>query len=634
MRKHLYYTGLLIAAMAMPLLTGCSDELSSEDKQTQVPQSGNVYVQLSINRVGNGLPRNSRVSRAGEEKTDSTPGTEAENAMHTIYLMVYDANTTRLENVIPFPKENLGNPIQVKLDNVSEGKHIYAAVNLPKGWEYLFKTGSSENLDWKSTGNTYGDVINEVIPGSDGSEEKFSKTAGGILLTGQATQQDGNSVITINSGNTEKNPLKLKADVSRVVAKVHVLAIVDENISGGTSGEKYVPVEDRGATGVTDKVMGWIRLSDVRYMPNGTNKSFYFFPQKNAENELSPWEDTNMNLTEYGKPADDYNGTKKWNEDFNYLNGLNQHKELISANSHFANAEKFDNDRLNLTLNKSDDSNRYTHGMYCLENYFDEPTNINDYEREKYTDGIPMVTQVAIAAKLTPKRLVVRNDYEQKMDDFVKEFTDNPQKFRTDYGLTDQEFTENDVTAWKDIKKRYAEYFASQGKYEWSHYRLVITDREEDSQHLMNWSLKYNKMWSRNSEDFQGGKYPNDTFFSYDAAEHPMSDKPADAKDYGYYFLTIGAYVKAAEENDEFKEYSVQHVGGWGYYYSYLNETGSQTDDGKTSFVNSQVTRNTYYLLHVNIGTPGGTITKPEYIKVNTQAVNWDYAGRGDLYLH
>ena len=76
------------------------------------------------------------------------------------------------------------------------------------------------------------------------------------------------------------------------------------------------------------------------------------------------------------------------------------------------------------------------------------------------------------------------------------------------------------------------------------------------------------------------------------------------------------------------------HIGGWGYYYTYLDEFGAP-HEGRTPYTASQVTRNTYYLITVEkFGVPGGSTSRPEYIRVNTEPVVWDYEGKGDIDLH
>ncbi len=75
------------------------------------------------------------------------------------------------------------------------------------------------------------------------------------------------------------------------------------------------------------------------------------------------------------------------------------------------------------------------------------------------------------------------------------------------------------------------------------------------------------------------------------------------------------------------------HIGGWGYYYTYLDQL--QTAQNRTPYTASQVTRNTYYLITVgNFGVPGGSTSQPEYIRVNTEPVGWDYEGKSDIDLH
>lgn len=639
---------ILLSLAMMMLFAGCSDDVLREDLPEEEKPAGNVYIRLQMNLNSNGPAGSRATSRAGEGSTDpgTTPGKGNENAVNSVDILVFDATTDKLTDVVFIDK--------AQIEQIMEPNHlvipifakqgqtvkIYAAVNMTAAMRQFFTLGSTgTNFTLSSTGNSYCDVINEFVPGSNGKQETLKATEGGIPMTGQfkvesvsADDTDntaGSSEITIKGHTTKDNPLSVKADVSRIVAKVHVLAKTEEHTV--TSGEKVQYAFAKEQTDNTESEwIGWIRLDNVRYILNGTNKSTYIFPQANDTEKPYPWKDRNMNLAHYRKGEMFSN----YENDFMFYDGMSLHRENISPTSHFAQAEQFVQERLDNTKEVPGPTPApYTAGLYCLENYFDTPTANSDDDSfyASRVDAIPMITHLSIAAKLTPRSIVVRKDYETRMDGFVKEYDDNPDNFRKKYGLTTEDFKDSDKERWENtIKKR---YFSTTSETYRTDFIIIKTQSEADAADLINWSLMINNLWSGDDADFENGKYPASTFYVYDTKYD--GEQTAEATwNQRYLYLTAGAVNAATDTNIKIKTYSVPHIGGWGYYYTYLDQL-QLTTNNKTPYKASQVTRNTYYLVTVgNFGFPGGTVTRPEYIKVNTMPVGWDYSGKGDINLH
>lgn len=652
---------ILLSLAMMMLFAGCSDDVLREDLPEEEKPAGNVYIRLQMNLNSNGPAGSRAASRAGEGSTDpETPGKGNENAVNTVDILVFDATTDELTDIVFLDETQIG---QITSDDgivvpifAKQGQKvkIYAAVNMTAAMRQFFTLGSTgTDFSLSSTGNSYWDVINEFVPGSNGKQETLEATEGGIPMTGQfkvESVSDGDTDNTIGSGDitikghtTKDNPLSVKADVSRIVAKVHVLAkSIPFKISSGEEIE-YAIASSKTPTeqDLTDKNyndwIGWIRLSNVRYILNGTNKSTYIFPQANDLESQYPWKDRNMDLAHYrnGRMFSNYEN------DFMFYDGMSLHRENISPTSHFAQAEQFVQDRLDNTKEVPDPTPApYTAGLYCLENYFDTPAANSDDDNfyDTRVDAIPMITHLSIAAKLTPRRIVVRKDYKDRMDGFVEEYNDNRDNFRKKYGLTAGDFTDEDAERWGKLSDRYSnstdgDYFKDEQFVYRTEFRIIKTESEADAADLINWSLMINNLWSGDDADFENGKYPASTFYVYDT--HYDGEQAAETTwNQRYLYLTAGAVNAATDENIKIKTYSVPHIGGWGYYYTYLDQL-KQTDNGKTPYTASQVTRNTYYLVTVgNFGFPGGTVTRPEYIKVNTVPVGWDYSGKGDINLH
>lgn len=627
---------ILLSLAMMMLFAGCSDDVLREDLPEEEKPAGNVYIRLQMNLNSNGPADSRAASRAGEGNTDhETPGTDNENAVNTVDILVFDATTNELTDVVFIDK--------AQIEQIMEPNHlvipifakqgqkvkIYAAVNMTAAMRQFFTLGSTgTDFALSSTGNSYWDVINEFVPGSNGKQATLEANAnGGIPMTGQfkveklsdgdTDNTTGSGDITIKGHTTKDKPLSVKADVSRIVAKVHVLAKADTD-------DGYVKATDSKQYNVR---IGWIKLNDVRYIPNGTNKSSYIFQQE----ENNTLKDKNMDLEHYlvgGKI-----NAQLWGTDYVFLDGKAVHKANI--NSYMGVAEQYNEEKLGITSKIEDpnEPNRYFQGMYCLENYFDIPSNRILFDENE--DVVPMITHVSIAAKMTPCKILVESDFETKMTDFVKLYEENSEKFRLMYGLNENDFNDNDKDLWENTIKDIVTkgIIEEHGFKEISSMRFDKTVKEEDKinyiHHILNWSLMINSVWSNDPSKFDDGRYSDGTFYVY--------DQKFDGNTYTgsrYLYLTVGAVSSASNEDIHIKARSVPHIGGWGYYYTYIDNDGS-TQNGKTPYTASQVTRNTYYIITVdNFGYPGGSITNPEYIKVNTKPVGWDYAGKGNINLH
>ena len=661
MAKYWFNIWILGILVAVACFAGCNEDTIREDFPEKEEITGNVYIRFRMNLSGNGIPGGTRAGD-GTIPKDETPGADKENAVNTIDLLVYDAESDKLTDIVPVGAEQIEqfkkNPDYNFYVSVYAGKgqkvKIYAAVNMTERMRQQFNFSRSGNaVSLSSAHNDYRDVIEEFVPGSAGKQEMLENCNGGCIpMTGQFVIDDIGGEIEITEGHaTKEDALQVKADVSRIVAKIHVLATMTEEFTLSTGEKvKYAHAEDKTsnseqpsgeATEDYTNWIGWIRLKDVRYMPNAVNKSTYLFPQANNKEGLCPWKDLNMDLESYvvgGQDIDMGFDTPAWAKDYVFYNGVSLHKENISAAGHLAQAEAYDETRYDKTVNEPYSGDRYTKGMYCPENYFDTPTTHGD-AFGNYEEALPMVTHVSIAARLTPRRIVIVKDYANKMDAFVKGYKDKKEEFLGQYGLTTGDFTDEDVNRWEEIKKSYdaegRKYFSGTDNLYREDFRIIKTDSDADAADIINWSLKINKLWSRNAADFENGKYPDGTFYVYNVKYDNLQVAPS-AIDWkqGYLYLTAGAVATATTGNIDIKTYSVPHLGGWGYYFTYLDQLG-QTQNGKTPYTASQVTRNTYYLITVgNFGMPGGSISRPEYIRVNTEAVGWDYAGRGEINLH
>jgi len=643
MLKYILNIWILIVLIVGVALSGCSEDMP-DNVQESAAIDGPVYIRFNMNLTGDGIPDSElSSSRADDNITGETPGTPRENAINSISLLVYDAATGQLIDIIHLIKFQIdqfisGQTISLNIGaNDSQGVNIYAAVNMPDNINNLFTVGQDGNqpIAFKSGLNDYWDVINELVPGSNGKQETLeSNSYSGIPMTGQFENTDGSGkTILLKSGTTEDNPLKLNIDLCRLVAKVHVLAYLQKAENTGKAGVEYVSCENQKSEPA--ERIGWIRLSDVRYIPNGANKSTYIFPQSTGSSTFPKWEDPNMNLDYYLASGKDLGlgfDAPKYVADYSFYDGLETYRETISSDSHLSQAEAYNATTLANTESGNDIDDRYTRGMYCMENYFNISTTFSELF-DRYEAPIPMITHVSIAAKMTPRLIIILDNYQTSMTAFVNEFKSGETAFLERHGLSPGDFTDEDVANWEAISAKYNDYFTLD-EYKFRSFRVIALDSEADAINIINWSLKFNNLWSNNPDDFENGRYPAGTFYVYDKKYDNRKSTMDLLAHHNYLYLTAGVVAAATGDDINLKTYSVPHLGGWGYYFTYLDQTG-ETTDFKTPYKASQVTRNTYYLITVqNFGAPGGSITRPEYIKVNTIPVDWDYYGKGDIYLH
>lgn len=631
----------------MMLLAGCSDDIiTPPGPLPDEERPRDVFLCFRLKLSDDGIPGMSRGgSRALTD--EQTPGTDMENAVRTMGLFIYDAGNNTLVDYVYLEGDEIA-----KITSESglvvpvygtPGKsiYVYTVVNpTAKICELFSSMTGIDDLSVHSGKTDYWDVMDEFVPGTGGHQTALEGNGtSGIPMTG-VFKENGHSdnLITITGDITEDNPLAVTAEVSRIVAKAHVLAKATKEytLSDGTRMQ-YVFAEDKSShvreadNSEFANWIGWIRLSDVRYIPNGMNKSTYIFPHMDKDGRLA---DLNMNLMDYA--IDERFNRSEYDKDFVYYYGVDLHRVNVSSTSHMAQVEAFDQTKLDNTKG-TDNPNRYTKGMYCLENYFSIPSS-TDYNAVLSTYinnglAIPVVTHITVTAQLTPRNIVVAKDYADIMDEFIKEYKQDPSKFYRIYGLTPADFNDADVVRWENtLKNRY--FGATLPDIYRDDFRIIRTQSEADAMALIDWSLMANLLWSGNDSDFEKGKYPAATFYVYDTNYDPDgTDETMWTQRYLY--LTAGAVNKdnLTDSNIRIKTYSVPHIGGWGYYFTYLDQM--KTSDKVIPYTSSQVTRNTYYLITINnFGGPGGTITRPEYIKVNTVPVNWTYGGRGDVPLH
>ena len=231
--------------------------------------------------------------------------------------------------------ENLENEFLYFIVNTSIGeKYIFVAANMTDEQIKAVKTATDHNPE---------QVIKDI---------KEVTTNYNFVMTGQAVTEGSNSEII----NIEEHKMtRIKATLTRVTSKVLVTCTTKENTG-------YVNLT---------KDNGYIKLSDVHYILETTNKKF--FPFQKANNE-----DPNFLMST----------TLQAGYEANFFTAATDVTKGEIAIQH-------DVQRI------EGSENPYTEGLYCLENTIDVD---GEYSND-FSDPQKVATYLKVAAKFTPKNI-------------------------------------------------------------------------------------------------------------------------------------------------------------------------------------------------------------------------------------
>lgn len=589
MKKVIY---AFLSCFALLLTGGCQEQNCVEEIDTSHARNS-LYLNLSL-RVNDG---SGAVSRATDEGV--IPGTDDENTIHSLYIYLFNSETGDLvywADITNLYQADNTKTYAIKLQdiNLPEKVSIYLAANLTR---QQAESITSPTASYKTNATSYTRAINEFAPyefmprfGVTG----ISKRDIGIAMTGQAIS-GLEKVFDLHDYTSPDNPLALTVNLKRVVAKA-LLTVVPSDADGN-----YAVIASENQN------KGWVRISDIYYFPNGTNKSLYWFEQEGNA-------DPNPDLTKYITSATDAElslNTENYQKDFVYYNQTEQYKLYYA----YYQAEKFDQE--------TDNKNSYTAGMYFLENTFTVPEAMSGYDTqlESYKLALPMVTSISIALRYTPKVIYVEKGLYDKLEDgqgMSASERDEWANMKTKYG--DWKKFEEETTSTNEVES-------------------IVFDTEADARFVLTMSLKLNNAYISSTEygnqvtngTYSGSKFPDNTFFAF--TPDSDSDTGSNTDTFLYHYYTYGA-----RQNITNPIYYVPYVGGWAYYYTYLDGDSTDFGDGtntqKAEYSDSQVTRNTYYILKLNkITRLGGSKTDPNNIQVNTTVVPWTKGGRLDVDL-
>ena len=322
--RHLKLTyNLLVALIAIAGFSGCSQDEFVEEQEMQPQIEAQLMLSISLPQIG---------TRAINEETLSGTAEESKCRKLTLFIMNTDGTTIQDKTVTG---EDLENEFLYFIVNTSIGeKYIFVAANMTDEQIKAVKTATDHNPE---------QVIKDI---------KEVTTNYNFVMTGQAVTEGSNSEVI----NIEEHKMtRIKATLTRVTSKVLVTCTTKENTG-------YVNLT---------KDNGYIKLSDVHYILETTNKKF--FPFQKANNE-----DPNFLMST----------TLQAGYEANFFTAATDVTKGEIAIQH-------DVQRI------EGSENPYTEGLYCLENTIDVD---GEYSND-FSDPQKVATYLKVAAKFTPKNI-------------------------------------------------------------------------------------------------------------------------------------------------------------------------------------------------------------------------------------
>ena len=332
--KLTYY--LLFTLASVISLSGCSQDEYMEKQDIQQPK---IEAQLILS-----VSTPQSVRAAG---TTTLKGKAVENECRKLTLFIMNTDGSNIQDYSVTGESLQNKSLFFNVVTEQGQKLIFVAVNMSDAQIANIKEAKDHNPAY--TINNITDIT----------------TDNNFLMTGQAVTESGNNIINIEAEKTTK----VKATLTRVMSKVLLTCSTKDG------DDKYVKLAQDN---------GYIRLSNVRYILDTTNKKFFPFVKSNNE-------DPNFKMSET-------------------LGNLSNNFFAIPPSNTVDNREtaiKYDASRV------QEGEHQYTEGIYCLEN------TIN-IDQQDVTRAKDVATYLMITAKFTPKNIdgirnLSENDANQKL---------------------------------------------------------------------------------------------------------------------------------------------------------------------------------------------------------------------------
>lgn len=660
------------------LLGACSD-MKDDIGPLPEPQPvavGQTYFRFHISLAEPGAP----TTRA--EETGESVGSDHENAIRSFYVFIFDGNYGYVTDINLTGKVENNTEYLYSTDNLvlKSGTHYMVAfANLPEALydkvknlasdpeHFLYipvNVGSGPSVMGMSR---FYDVINYFARDSYGRQSLLEEAPDGcIQMQGIGKNNSGSSSFDLSEVHSKDNPLDVHFELTRSVAKVHLL-YADTETSGGVDFLKtYKKADETGVTNINGGI-GFIRADSVYYTVNSLNRKIYLIPKEAAPDKYPKlwYEDPNMDLTSVMQQVD----AKTYRYDQGKLDAEfvytppQDYSKLTDAQfyQHFERAEKLDDAKLKRTNSRQ--GGGYVKGVYALPNGYAKPTveqtDGNNLLANNRVNPVRSITHLQVAARLMPRELYVdRATWTSVTDGKNTDLTDEERKFVEELfrGATKQDGYYNEDVFMSDRGVRLAADSAKANfeldcvhidfgqRFQVAGETTVVpntTDTEVDLyrkiERFLALCLKVQGAYRNPGTEWQANFFTPGTYWTVPL---PYTDPVTGKQETKYYFITE-RMARTPGTLTGVRNKIVPHVGGWCYFFSYIEDYNVKNpedithySDPNMGYVNSQLLRNTYYLPQLHrITVPGNGDDGGTYIEVNTFSIPWVDTGEGKTFL-
>lgn len=660
------------------LLGACSD---MKDDIGPLPEPQPVTVGQTCFRFHISLAEPGAPTTRAEETGESV-GSDHENAIRSFYVFIFDGNYGYVTDINLTGKVENNTEYLYSTDNLvlKSGTHYMVAfANLPEALydkvknlasdpeHFLYipvNVGSGPSVMGMSR---FYDVINYFARDSYGRQSLLEEAPDGcIQMQGIGKNNSGSSSFDLSEVHSKDNPLDVHFELTRSVAKVHLL-YADTETSGGVDFLKtYKKADETGVTNINGGI-GFIRADSVYYTVNSLNREIYLIPKEAEPSKYSKlwYEDPNMDLTSVMQKVD----AKTYRYDQGKLDAEfvytppQDYSKLTNAQfyQHFERAEKLDDAKLKRT--KSRQGGGYVKGVYALPNGYAKPTpdqtDGNNLLANNRVNPVRSITHLQVAARLMPRELYVdRATWTSVTDGKNTNLTGEERKFVEELfrGATKQDGYYNEDVFMSDRGVRLPVDGAKKNfeldcvhidfgqRFQVAGVTTVVlntTDTEVDLyrkiERFLALCLKVQGAYRNSGTEWQANFFTPGTYWTVPL---PYTDPVTGKQETKYYFITE-RMARTPGTLTGVRNKIVPHVGGWCYFFSYIqdynvknSEDITHYSDPNMGYVNSQLLRNTYYLPQLHrITVPGNGDDGGTYIEVNTFSIPWVDAGEGKTFL-
>ena len=660
------------------LLGACSD---MKDDIGPLPEPQPVTVGQTCFRFHISLAEPGAPTTRAEETGESV-GSDHENAIRSFYVFIFDQDNRYVADINLTGKVENNTEYLYSADNLvlKSGTHYMVAfANLPEALydkvknlasdpeHFLYipvNVGSGPSVMGMSR---FYDVINYFARDSYGRQSLLEEAPDGcIQMQGIGKNNSGSSSFDLSEVHSKDNPLDVHFELTRSVAKVHLL-YADTETSGGVDFLKtYKKADETGVTNINGGI-GFIRADSVYYTVNSLNRKIYLIPKEAAPDKYPKlwYEDPNMDLTSVMQQVD----AKTYRYDQGKLDAEfvytppQDYSKLTDAQfyQHFERAEKLDDAKLRRTNSRQ--GGGYVKGVYALPNGYAKPTveqtDGNNLLANNRINPVRSITHLQVAARLMPRELYVdRATWTSVTDHKNTNLTDEERDFVEELF---RQSTTKDGYFYEDVfmSDRGVRLAAGSAKanfeldcvhidfgqrFQVAGETTVVpntTDTEVDLyrkiERFLALCLKVQGAYRNPGTEWQANFFTPGTYWTVPL---PYTDPVTGKQETKYYFITE-RMARTPGTLTGVRNKIVPHVGGWCYFFSYIedynvknSEDITHYSDPNMGYVNSQLLRNTYYLPQLHrITVPGNGDDGGTYIEVNTFSIPWVDAGEGKTFL-